>query len=100
MAKAERYRPQFLIKTPDMNTQVFNPQSNTMTISFVGTELKIDAVTIRDGKNVDSVWLSPYRISDDGSKSQLCEHEEAQFFRILKKDIRGSVSVVADIFVY
>lgn len=71
-----------------------------MTISFFGTELTIDAVTIRDGKNVDSVWLSPCRISEDGSQSKICEHEDAEFFRILKKDIRGEVSVVADIFVY
>jgi hypothetical protein len=71
-----------------------------MTISFNGTELKIDAVINHDSKNVDSIWMSPCRISEDGSQSQLCETEDAEFFRMLKKDSLGNVSVVADIFVY
>ena len=71
-----------------------------MKISFNGTELKIDAVTIRDSKNVDSLWLSPYALSEDGSGAQPCNHEGAEFFRMLKKDSHGRVSVVADIFVY
>ena len=71
-----------------------------MKISFNGTELTIDAVTIRDSKNVDSIWMSPCRISEDGSQSQLCEHEDAEFFRMFKKDSHGNVSVVADVFVY
>jgi hypothetical protein len=69
---------------------------NTMTISFAGTELKIDAVTIRD--NAESVWLSPYQ--SDGAQAEQCEPENAQFWRILKKDKHGRVSAVADVFVY
>jgi hypothetical protein len=71
-----------------------------MTISFAGTELKIDATTIRDSKNVDSVWLSPYETSEDGNQAQPCEPENAEFWRILKKDLHGRVSTVADVFVY
>jgi hypothetical protein len=69
-----------------------------MTIEFAGTELMIDVVTIRDKENVDSVWLSPYET--DGNQAYPCEPENAQFWRILKKDLRGRVSVVADVFVY
>jgi hypothetical protein len=71
-------------------------KTHNMTISFAGTELSIDAVTIRD--NAESVWLSPYET--DGIQAQPCEPEDAQFWRILKKDKRGRVSVVADVFVY
>jgi len=71
-----------------------------MTISFLGTELKIDAVTIRDSKNVDSLWVSPYALSEDGNQAQPCEIDNAEFWRILKKDLRGNVSVAADIFIY
>lgn len=67
-----------------------------MTISFAGTELTIDAVTIRD--NPESVWISPYQ--SDGIQAEQCEPEDAQFWRILKKDKSGRVSVVADVFVY
>jgi len=69
-----------------------------MTISFAGTELSIEAVTIRDKDNVSSVWLSPYET--DGNQAYPCEPENAQFFRILKKDLHDRVSVVADVFVY
>ena len=71
-----------------------------MKISFLGTELKIDAVTIRDSENVDSSWLSPYALSEDGNQAQPCENDNAEFWRMLKKDSSGRVSVVADIFVY
>lgn len=71
-----------------------------MTISFNGTELKIDAISIRDNKNVADLWLSPYEISDDGNKARQCNPDDAQFWRVLKKDLHGRVSVVADVFVY
>lgn len=71
-----------------------------MTISFNGTELKIDAVAIRDSKNVDSLWVSPYATSEDGNQAQPCEPDHAEFWRVLKKDINGNVSTVADLFVY
>ena len=69
-----------------------------MTISFAGTELSIEAVTFREKDNVRSVWLSPYET--DGNQAYPCEPENAQFWRILKKDKSGMVSVVADVFVY
>jgi hypothetical protein len=71
-----------------------------MTISFNGTELKIDAVINHDSNNVDSLWVSPYALSEDGNQAQQCEIDNAEFWRILKKDLRGNVGVVADIFVY
>jgi hypothetical protein len=71
-----------------------------MTISFNGTELKIDAISIRDKENIDSIWLSPYTHTEDGNQAQPCEPDDAQFWRVLKKDLRGRVSVVADLFVY
>jgi hypothetical protein len=69
-----------------------------MTISFAGTELSIEAVTIRDKENIVSVWLSPY--NTDENRAYLCEPEDAEFWRILKKDKHGKVSAVADVFVY
>jgi hypothetical protein len=71
-----------------------------MTISFAGTELKIEATVIRDSKKGDSIWISPYETSEDRSQAQQCEPENAEFWRILKKDKHGRVSTVADVFVY
>ena len=71
-----------------------------MKISFHGTELKIEAVTIRNSENVDSLSLSPYALSEDGNQAQPCEIDNAEFWRMLKKDSLGRVSVVADLFVY
>lgn len=76
------------------------PKHTHMKISFHGTELKIEAVTIRNSENVDSLSLSPYALSEDGNQAQPCEIDNAEFWRILKKDSLGRVSVVADIFVY
>ena len=93
----EHPRTAMVVRTFDSSGSS-STKHNTMTISFAGTELSIDAVTIRDKENVDSVWLSPYET--DGIQAQPCEPEDAQFWRILKKDKRGRVSVVADVFVY
>jgi hypothetical protein len=52
VAKAERYRPQFLNKTPDMNTQVFTPESSEYLVGKKIIEVKDNYITIDNGLRI------------------------------------------------